>query len=43
MVSDHDLEKRLENRLGDVYSFSNAVNNMKKMITYFMEKINNSK
>ena len=38
-----DLERRIEIRLSDVNSFNNSIINIKKMITYFKDKNNNSK
>ena len=38
IIENIDLEKRLENKLNDVNSFNNHVNNIKKMITYFKDK-----
>ena len=38
-----DLEKRLEEKLNDVNSFNNHINNIKEMITYFKDKNNKSK
>ena len=32
------LEKRLENKINDVNSFNNHINNIKEMITYFKDK-----
>ena len=41
-IQNEDLEHRIEKRLSDVNSFNNHINNLKKMITYFTEKINKS-
>ena len=38
-----DLEKRLEKKINDVNSFTNHINNIKEMITYFKDKNNKSK
>ena len=38
-----DLEERLEQKLNDVNSFNNSINNIKEMITYFKDKNNKSK
>ena len=38
-----DVEKRLEKKINDVNSFSNHINNIKEMVTYFKDKINLSK
>ena len=38
-----DLEQRLEKKLYDVLSFSYHINNIKEMITYFIDKNNKSK
>ena len=38
-----DLEQRLENKLNDVNSFNNSINNIIEMITYFKDKNNKSK
>ena len=43
MEKDNNLEQRLEKKLNDVNSFSNLINNIKEMITYFKEKNNKSK
>ena len=37
------LEKRLEEKINDVNSFNNHINNTKEMITYFKDKNNKSK
>ena len=37
------LEQRLEEKLNDVNSFNNHINNIKEMITYFKDKNNKSK
>ena len=37
------LEKTLENKLNDVNSFNNSINNIKVLITYFKDKNNKSK
>ena len=38
-----DLEQRLEKKLNDVNSFNNHINNIKEMITYFIDKNRRSK
>ena len=38
LLENIDLEKRLENKLNDVNSFNNHINNIKEMITYFKDK-----
>ena len=38
-----DLEQRLEKKLNDVNSFSNSIDNIKAMITYFKDKNSKSK
>ena len=38
-----DLEQRLEKKLNDVNSFSNHINNIKEMITYFKDKNNKAR
>ena len=43
LLENIDLEKRLENKINDVNSFNNHVNNIKEMITYFKDKNSNSK
>ena len=39
----NDLEERLEEKINDVNSFNNHINNIKEMITYFKDKNNKSK
>ena len=43
IIENIDLEKRLENKIIDVNSFNNHVNNIKEMITYFKDKNRKSK
>ena len=43
LLENIDLEKRLEEKLNDVNSFDNHINNIKEMITYFKDKNNKSK
>ena len=43
LLENIDLEKRLEKKINDVYSFNNHINNIKEMITYFKDKNNKSK
>ena len=43
LLENIDLEKRLEKRISDVYSFNNHINNIKEMITYFKDKNHKSK
>ena len=43
LLENIDLEKRLENKINDVNSFDNHINNIKEMITYFKDKNNKSK
>ena len=43
LLENIDLEKRLEKKIYDVNSFSNHINNIKGMITYFKDKNNKSK
>ena len=43
LLENIDLEKRLEERINDVTSFKNHINNIKEMITYFKDKNNKSK
>ena len=43
LLENIDLEKRLEKRINDVNSFSNHINNIKEMITYFKDNNNKSK
>ena len=43
IIENIDLEKRLENKINDVNSFNNHVNNIKEMITYFKDKNHKSK
>ena len=38
-----DLEQGLEKKIYDVSSFINHINNIKEMITYFIDKNNKSK
>ena len=38
-----DLEQRLEEKINDVNSFNNHINNIKEMITYFKDKNHISK
>ena len=38
-----DIEQRLEKKLNDVNSFKNHINNIKEMITFFIDKNNKSK
>ena len=38
-----DLEKQLEKKINDVNSFTNHINNIKEMITYFKDRNNKSK
>ena len=38
-----DLERRLEKKLNDFNSFSNSINNITELITYFKDKNNKSK
>ena len=38
-----DLEQRLEKKIIDVISFTNHINNIKEMITYFRDKNHNRK
>ena len=37
------LEQRVEKKINDVNSFSNHINNIKELITYFKDKNNKSK
>ena len=39
----NDLQQRIETKINDVNSFNNHINNIKKMITCFKDKNNNSK
>ena len=43
LLENIDLEKRLEKKINDIYSFYNHINNIKEMITYFKDKNNKSK
>ena len=43
LLENVDLEKRVENKINDVNSFDNHINNNKEMITYFKDKNNKSK
>ena len=43
LLENISLEKRLENRINDVNSFNNHINNIKEKITYFKDKNNKSK
>ena len=43
LLENIDLEKRLEKKINDVYSFNNHINNIKEIITYFKDKNNKSK
>ena len=43
LIENIDLEKRLEKKINDVYSFNNHVNNIKEMKTYFKDKNHKSK
>ena len=43
LMENIDLEKRLENKINDVNSFNNHINNIEEMIIYFKDKNNNSK
>ena len=43
LLENIDLEKRLQEKINDVNSFKNHVNNIKEMITYFKDKNNKSK
>ena len=43
LLENIDLEKRLENKINDVNSFNNHINNIKERITYFKVKNNKSK
>ena len=43
LLENIDLEKRLEKKINDVNSFSNHINNIKEMISYFKDKNNKSK
>ena len=43
LLENINLEKRLEEKINDVNSFNNHVNNIKEMITYFKDKNNKSK
>ena len=43
MVSDHDLQKKLEKRLSDVNNLNNSNNNINEMVTGFKEKNHKSK
>ena len=43
LLENIDLEKRLEKKINDVYSFNNHINNIKEMITYFKDKNHKSK
>ena len=43
IIENIDLEKRLENKINDVHSFNNNVNNIKEMITFFKDKNRKSK
>ena len=43
LLENIDLEKGLENKISDVNSFNNHVNNIKEMITYFKDKNHKSK
>ena len=43
LLDNFDLEKRLEKKINDVNSFSNHVNNIKEMITFFKDKNHKSK
>ena len=38
-----DLQQRLEEKLNDVNSFNNSINNIEEMIAYFKDKNNRSK
>ena len=42
-VEKDDVEQRLEEKLNDVNSFINSINNNKEMITYFKDKNHKSK
>ena len=43
LLENIDLEKRSENKINDVNSFNNHVNNNKEMISYFKDKNHKSK
>ena len=43
LLENIDLEKGLEKKINDVNSFNNHINNIKEMITYFIDKTNKSK
>ena len=43
LLENIDLEKLLKKQINDVNSFSNHINNIKEMITYFKDKNNKSK
>ena len=43
LIENIDLEKRLEKKINDVNSFSNHVNNIKEMISFFKDKNHKSK
>ena len=43
LLENIDLEKRLEKKLNDVYSFNNHISKIKEMITYFKDKNHKSK
>ena len=43
LLENIDLEKRSENKINEVNSFNNHVNNIKEMITYFKDKNNKPK
>ena len=38
MISDQDLEQRIEKKPNDVISFNVSIINIKEMITYFKDK-----
>ena len=37
-----DLEQRIEKKINDVNSFNNHINNLKEMVTYFIDNNNKS-
>ena len=39
-LENKNLEQRIEKKLNDVNSFINHINNIKEVITYFKDKIN---
>ena len=43
LLENIDLEKRIEEKINDVNSFNNHVNNTKEMITFFKDKNHKSK